>query len=62
MRTIRRITTLTIVIMSAILCLAQFSPKKTATRCKKCQQTAAAAAIPEPEDFSLIGLLTLKFM
>jgi hypothetical protein len=63
MRTIRRMTVLTIVIMSAIFCLAQFSPKKHAAVCKNsCQQTAAAASIPEAEDFSLVGLLTLKFM
>jgi len=64
MRTIRIITTLTIVIMSTLLCRAQFSPKKTATGCKKCQQTAVAVPVPiiEAEDFSLVSLLTLKFM
>jgi hypothetical protein len=64
MRTIRIMTALTIVILSTILCLAQFSPKRTATGYKKCQQTAVAVpvSITEAEDFSLISLLTLKFM
>lgn len=62
MKAIRRMTIFTIVIMSAIFCLAQFSSKKTASLCKNCQQTAAATSIYEAEDFSLMGLLTLKFM
>jgi hypothetical protein len=63
MKTIRRMTVLNIVIMSAIFCIAQFSPKKPATVCKShCRQTTAGASISEAEDFSLMGLLTLKFM
>jgi len=62
MRTIRRITVMSIVIFSAIFCFAQFGPKKTVAVCNKCHQTAATASIPEAEDFSLVSLLTLKFM
>ncbi|TKK68282.1 hypothetical protein FC093_11650 [Ilyomonas limi] len=62
MRTLKRITTLTIIILSAAFCLAQFSPKKTAPICEKRVQEAAATSISDAEDFSLINLLTLKFM
>jgi hypothetical protein len=62
MRTIRRITGMTIVVLSAMFCLAQFSPKKQATVCNEYQQQTTTASFGEAEDFSLISLLTLKFM
>jgi len=55
-------TVMTLVIFSAIVCLAQLGAKKHTTICKKCQQEAKATVTPDAEDFSLIGLLTIKFM
>lgn len=62
MRTLIRMTVMTLVIFSAIVCLAQLGAKKHTTICKKCQQEAKATVTPDAEDFSLIGLLTIKFM
>ena len=62
MRILNRTTALTIVILTAVICFAQFSPKKTAANTNKCQESCAAACISDAEDVSLINLLTLKFM
>ena len=61
MKAFKNITALTVAIVLAVICLAQFSPKQSATICKKCQQEAAAST-SKAEDFNLISLLTLKFM
>jgi len=61
MKALKNITAMTILALTAILCLAQFSNKKPASICKKCQQEAAAP-VADAENFNLINLLTLKFM
>ena len=62
MRTFKNITAITIITLTAIFCLAQFNPGKSAMVCKKCQSQATVTSINEVEDFSLVSLLTLKFM
>ncbi len=62
MRSFNTLTSLIIVILIVLFCLIQFNPKKPATLFNTCQQQDAAASISEAEDFSLINLLTLKFM
>jgi hypothetical protein len=61
MRTLRRMTATAIVILSALFCLAQLSTKRPAAICDRCDQETAAT-ITDAEDFSFIGLLTMKFM
>jgi len=62
MRTFKNITAIVIVMLTAIFCLAQYSPKKPVPVCKKYEQAAVVNSITDVEDFSLISLLTLRFM
>ena len=61
MKAFKNITLFIIAIVTAIFCFAQLRSKKPTTICKNCQQEAAANAA-DVEDFSLVNLLTLKFM
>lgn len=62
MKLSKNIATFIIAVVMAILCFAQFSQKKSGTICKKYQQETATASVSDMEDFSLVNLLTLKFM